>query len=877
MLVRQVVIMPPKYGRSSYKTLGTASFVDSVEFESNVTIAQSPSSSYFSGPGYGSVVSRHASTRRQDLTSVFGVNRIPIPEVLQLSVLQGKKKLGTFFGVFIPCVQNILGVILFLRMPWICGQAGIWMSCLMILICCSVTILTALSMSAVATNGKVHAGGVYHMISRSLGPPIGGAAGILFYFGTTCGVAMYVLGAIESFVETFPNLKLYHDDWDERLFGLILNTVLAMLVFVGTSTISKVSILFLFPVLIGVSSVWIGIWTYKDGISFDTAKKNWNASYENSYGFGSVLGLLFPALSGIMAGSNRSDMLRSPSRSIPIGTLNSIAFTTFIYVSFVFLFGMCIPRKELIANKFIVPEVAWPSVELVKISIILASTGAALQSLAGAPAILAAMSQDFKDTVPIFALTAEVGEPRRSLFVTYVISDGLIMLGALDQVAPIITMFLLFCYAFVNVSCMLMDILNRPSWRPTWRYFHWLTALLGVLACAFVMFSNNLFYPLIAAGVFITVFIYISRQNVQKNWGDEFQSLKHEAAIQALVALGNASQHSKNFRPQFLLLLPMYPRNRNQELDVKLLEMCYTCAVGKGIVQVTGIIEAQTNVFESKVSFHRQLERLTTFLRAAVSRVPTDQNAFVSMYVSSSFKKAPDAILQAAGVGALIPNTLACRWPRDWKEDKEKLDIFLSSLSACDLYGKAALVFVNLGFFPRMRDRVTGFIDAWLFREDGGMLMLLTTLLRRRRCWKQCNVRLFTFAYEDEDPSMIAEYYIKLLEKIRIVAKVRVIPFGQIKRDIMRKSMGNEVDWNNNELSWSNTNSIHTSIYSNLAPSNSELGHDDLPARSSFDKEKKSLKQKRKSKIKKYSVKHKRAHSFKAKKKKKKAWKTVSK
>ena len=33
-------------------------------------------------------------------------------------------KLGTLMGVYLPCVQNIFGVILFIRMPWIVGLAG---------------------------------------------------------------------------------------------------------------------------------------------------------------------------------------------------------------------------------------------------------------------------------------------------------------------------------------------------------------------------------------------------------------------------------------------------------------------------------------------------------------------------------------------------------------------------------------------------------------------------------------------------------------------------------------------------------------------------------------------------------------------------------
>lgn len=59
------------------------------------------------------------------------------------------------------------------------------------------TMLTAISMSAIATNGVVPAGGSYFMIGRSLGPECGGAVGMLFYTGTTLAAAMYIVGAVE--------------------------------------------------------------------------------------------------------------------------------------------------------------------------------------------------------------------------------------------------------------------------------------------------------------------------------------------------------------------------------------------------------------------------------------------------------------------------------------------------------------------------------------------------------------------------------------------------------------------------------------------------------------------------------------------------------
>ncbi|KAK6054934.1 hypothetical protein COOONC_07559 [Cooperia oncophora] len=95
--------------------------------------------------------------------------------------------MGVLMGVFFPCIQNIFGVLFFIRMTWIVGTAGIVQSFFVVLVCVSVTFLTSISLSAIATNGVVSGGGPYYMISRNLGPeqytPPRGAVGILFYLG----------------------------------------------------------------------------------------------------------------------------------------------------------------------------------------------------------------------------------------------------------------------------------------------------------------------------------------------------------------------------------------------------------------------------------------------------------------------------------------------------------------------------------------------------------------------------------------------------------------------------------------------------------------------------------------------------------------------
>ena len=76
---------------------------------------------------------------------------------------------NTPWPLYCRCLLNIWGTMLFLRLTWVVGQAGLWQGLLVITLCNVVTVLSALSMSAISTNGKIAAGGVYYMISRALG------------------------------------------------------------------------------------------------------------------------------------------------------------------------------------------------------------------------------------------------------------------------------------------------------------------------------------------------------------------------------------------------------------------------------------------------------------------------------------------------------------------------------------------------------------------------------------------------------------------------------------------------------------------------------------------------------------------------------------
>ncbi|KAH8055526.1 potassium:chloride symporter [Aureococcus anophagefferens] len=241
----------------------------------------------------------------------------------------GEEKLGTFKGVFLPCLQNILGVILFLRLCWITGQAGALGATGIVLICATSTFLTALSLSAVATNGKVEAGGPYFVISRNLGPEVGTAVGLLFYLGTTIAASMYVLGAVEALYDGFAGATRSADFPLRSVLTALAMMAPRAIAHAGVKQVNAAASVFLSIVLLSVFCLIMGILLFAGD---------------------ALLAIFYPSVTGIMAG--RTGPARSDAaKSIPLGTLAAIALTTFLYVVVVWLYGLVVAYDVLIEEK----------------------------------------------------------------------------------------------------------------------------------------------------------------------------------------------------------------------------------------------------------------------------------------------------------------------------------------------------------------------------------------------------------------------------------------------------------------------------------------------------------------------------------------------
>ena len=695
----------------------------------------------------------------------------------------GKKeeKLGLLWGVYLPTTQNILGVILFLRLPWIVAQAGIIQTTGIVLLCVGSTFLTSLSMSAIATNGKISAGGPYFVISRNLGVELGGAIGCIFYLGTTFAASMYILGAVESFQTGF-----YLQDqftFDLQVEALILCFFMAFTVFVGVKYVNMAATPFLCVVILSIFSSILGSFLYLSGEwqgkvddGADVRNDNWKEDFEPDKETGitptffSLIGLFYPSVTGIMAGSNRSGVLLNPSKDIPIGTVGAILTTTMIYLVVVYLMGSILSNEYLKDDKLAFASIAWPPV-LVNIGIVLSSVGAGMQSLTGAPRLLAAIAND--GAIPFLNTFACPGDrnPSKAIWMTYIVASLPCLAGNLDYITPLVTLFFLVMYTSVNGSAFLLSFLKSPGFRPTWKYFSWWTALLGTVWCFILMILISWYITIIVYFLVFCLVMYIKANTAERDWGDSTSGLKFSIIRNTLDSLTSSSiTHAKNWRPQALVMFKM---DKNGSIDdTDLLNFSGQMKKGRGLAIFIGCIEGNPITdfdcvapAEEKLTEHLKSSNITGFSRVILVRNRYD--AFITAY-------------QTVGIAALKPNTVITSWNYNWRKDAEGSASFVNELKSAMVAKLAIIIFKQtqedqLATVMANDSRFMGTIDIWWVVHDGGLLLLIPYLLTLHKVYVGCKLRVFAVTADEEDSHTlegIKDLTQQFLEKIRIHAEI---------------------------------------------------------------------------------------------------------
>lgn len=459
--------------------------------------------------------------------------------------------LGTFSGVYRPTVLTILGLMMYVREGWVVGQAGLLGAVLIIVLTFVISGTAAFSLSSITTNIHIGAGGVFSIISKSLGLESGGSIGVPFYLGQGLSAALYIYGFMEAWRYVFPS----HSMW------LVVYGVFAV-VFVTTLISTNLAFRLQGVVMVIIVASLVSIALGATSVGRTEPLRNpqlWGAFEEG--GFWVLFAIFFPGGTGINVGASMSGALRKPQRSIPVGTLAAVGTALAVYLGMAVWYSLVAAPEALRANRLLVIEEAAVS-ELVLAGVLASTFTAALSAMVAAPRVLQALAE--QNVVPgsnFFGQLTKNREPRNAILTTGALVAAAMLLGSLDAVAKLITMFFLLTYLTVNLIVAVEQSLGLVSFRPTFRIPRWVP-LLGVAACAAALFIINPLVALVAVAIVFGIYIFLVGRQLEAPWETVRSSIFVSLADWATKRISRSPEEANERAWKPDLLVPVTSRGQ---------------------------------------------------------------------------------------------------------------------------------------------------------------------------------------------------------------------------------------------------------------------------------------------------------------------------
>ncbi|MDC1327541.1 amino acid permease, partial [Ulvibacter sp.] len=274
-----------------------------------------------------------------------------------------------------------------------------------------------------------------------------------------------------------------------------------------------------------------------------------------------------------------------------------------------------------------------------------ATLSSALGGILGGPRILQAMSVD-KVTPKIFAkIRGKNDEPINALFMVFIIAELGILIGELDVIARVVSMFYLTAYAFINISYFLESWAN-PDFQPTFKIKRWI-GLLGFIACFVVMFKLDTIAMIAAFAVVAALYYRLQRKEVKLQSNDVWRSVWENVVNKGLKRIDAQDDENSNWNPNIILFSGA---SKHQEY---LLELCKTISGRTGIVTNFKLILDKENTKPLKKTEQVIKDQVFTDLGIFARQVQVDNIYTGITNIATSF-----------GFSGVEPNTIMMGWPK---------------------------------------------------------------------------------------------------------------------------------------------------------------------------------------------------------------------
>lgn len=685
-----------------------------------------------------------------------------------------EKRFNSFNGVFLPTFLTIIGVIYFLRLGWVVGNAGLLGAISIIVLAHVITISTALSMASISTNMKVEGGGAYYMISRSLGLEIGGSIGIPLYLSQAISVSLYVIGFIESIKQIFPSffeksikisLGFIHTDLNTLIISLIITIIIGLISIIGADLAVKAQY-FIFGILILaiINIVFSG--NYDNEIVLV-------GNFSESKNYFQTFAIFFPAVTGILAGVSMSGDLKNPKKDIPKGTFWAIGITFLIYLFQTFWFSKNISVDASMDKLILVRNGVTKFPIIVILGIWAATLSSALGSIIAAPRTMQALARD--GVLP--RGSGKNDEPKIATILTFFIALFFILMGNLDIVAPVITMFFLNTYGAVNLVSGLEVMVGNPSFRPTFKT-PWYVSLIGALGSYSVMFLINKMATIASIIIILAIYFYLSNKNFKTTWGDLRTGIWAAIARFSLLKIRfdtdvEINIKEKNWKPN-ILVFSGTPNQRQ-----RLIYLADVLSKGKGIIiLLTYIIGEIENKIKTKKII---MENMRKYIQE------NNILAFPEVIIAKSMREASTYAVQANGIGSIKSNTVLLGLTEN-KEHYVDYVGFLMDMINIDR---------NIILLKYDEEREFGNkkqIDIWWggLENNGRLMLTIAHIFSLNDEWKNVNITLKSIITNKETQESKKQKLEYMLEYLGMKAKVEMIHIdGKKVKDIIHENSQN--------------------------------------------------------------------------------------
>lgn len=664
---------------------------------------------------------------------------------------QPVQKFGTFLGVYTPSVLTILGLIMYLRFGWVVGNLGLPVTILVVLISSSITFITGLSASAVATNMRVGVGGEYFMISRSLGLELGGAIGIPLFLSRTLSITFYSFGLAESVIAFWPVAWGVVTPFTVQMIAVVVIIIITFVSGKSAGLALKLQIPIMIAVGLSIIALLIGVF------SGDLRIPEMTTTYRSApEGFWYVFAVFFPAVTGFTAGIGMSGDLKDPQRSIPRGTILAVitGIITYVFILFLLAITARVSVEELAEPGIIWVKVAVLGAWLVFPGIWGAILSSAFGSILGGPRVLQALAND--GLAPrIFARLSKTGQPTIATWVSGGIALLAVALGELNAVAQFVTILFLTLYVTINFSAALEKLAGDPSFRPTINV-PWFVSLLGSIGAIVVMFLISPIACVIAVVLEILLYTYLRRRSMKKRWGDVRAGLWVALARFSLLKLRSHESNPRNWRPQILLFVG------DASKRIGLVRLANWFNQNRGLVTACQLVVGDLG--RDKVDIKKK--------RFEMDRMFDKEElvAFSEVNVVSNYENGVIDVVQANGMAGLQSNTIMF----GWSEKRERLVSMLRIMRSISKIGRSTIITrLNWAHEPGQEQQ----IDIWWrgLQNNGDLMLLLAYLLSMNNQWSEAKITVRSIVENEKERTKMSDSLNKLVPAARINASTEVI------------------------------------------------------------------------------------------------------